>query len=370
MKLASASNGVRAFREEDIPQVADLHRRVFDIADQPSPELIDRYRQYFTDVFLQSPWREDTGGSLVHEDETGKVTGFLGSAWRRMSFKGDPINARISSQFIVDRTCPDLPGLKLLSTYLAGPQDLSIGDEANPASRGMWEAFGGGASLLYSMRWIYPLRPCEFARYVLTRKKIIPSLLSLFAAPFTRMLDSIVAPMVKKLSGLPDQQSLGEDLTFDALSAYLRQCSGKQSLKPEYDQPSLSWILQRAQQLQRNGDLQKVLVKTEGQDIAGWYLYYLNPHGISEVLHLHANPRSAGVVLDHLFRHAEQHGASVLSGRLEPAFMQAFSDRHCLFHCGPEWVLLHSRRPALLAAFERGDASFSRLEGEWCLHFR
>src|SRR5579871_2078688 len=234
MRFTSASNGVRAFREDDIPQVADLHRRVFDIADESSPELLDRYQRYFTDVFLENPWREDTGGSLVHQDETGKITGFLGTVSRRMSFKGDPIHARISSQFIVDRTCAGLPALKLLSTYLAGPQDLSIGDEANPASRGMWEAFGGGASLLYSMRWIYPLRPCEFARFVLTRKKVIPRLVSRLAAPVTRMLDSIVAPMMKKLSGLSSEQTPGEDLSLGALSAYLRQASGKQSLKPEY----------------------------------------------------------------------------------------------------------------------------------------
>jgi hypothetical protein len=55
---------------------------------------------------------------------------------------------------------------------------------------------------------------------------------------------------------------------------------------------------------------------------------------------------------------------------MEPGMMQAFSDRNCIFHCGPQWVLVHSRRLELLDAFNTGNAGFTRLDGEWCLHFR
>lgn len=113
-----------------------------------------------------------------------------------------------------------------------------------------------------------------------------------------------------------------------------------------------------------------MLVRTEKLEIAGWYLYHLNPSGVSEVVQLYAKPNFAHDVVDHLFHHSWRQGATGLSGRMEPGLMQAFSDRHCLFHSGPQWVLLHSRRPELLSAFQRGDAGFSRLDGEWCLHFR
>ena len=122
--------------------------------------------------------------------------------------------------------------------------------------------------------------------------------------------------------------------------------------------------------MESKGRLQKVLLKTDKQEIAGWYLYYLNPSGISEVIQLQAKNHFAQDVLTHLFHNARRQGATVLSGRMEPSLMQAFSDTHCLFHSGPQWVLVHSRRPELIHAFDRGNIGFSRLDGEWCLHFR
>jgi hypothetical protein len=32
-------------------------------------------------------------------------------------------------------------------------------------------------------------------------------------------------------------------------------------------------------------------------------------------------------------------------------------------------MVVHARDPAILAAFHRGDAMFTRLEGEWCARF-
>jgi hypothetical protein len=150
----------------------------------------------------------------------------------------------------------------------------------------------------------------------------------------------------------------------------LSEAGKKQSIRPDYDHRSLGWILERAGQMQRHGRLEKVLLKTEKQQIVGWYLYYANPGGVSEVVHLHAQPNFPHDVLDHLFRHAWGQGATALCGRMEPRMMQALADKHCVFHCGPQWVLLHSRRPELLHAFNGGNAGFSRIDGEWCLHFR
>ena len=62
MRVSSITGEVRAFAKEDIPQVADLHRRVFRVADHTSQELLDSYRTYFTQVFLEGPWRDFTLG--------------------------------------------------------------------------------------------------------------------------------------------------------------------------------------------------------------------------------------------------------------------------------------------------------------------
>jgi hypothetical protein len=378
MKVASVAGQVRAFTKDDIPQVADLHRRVTRSADQASPELLDSYRTYFAEIFLNDAWRDNDTESLVYEEAGGRITGFFGAVARRMSFKGRAIRVKIGSQAVVDPGSRGVAGLKLYSAFLDGPQDLFIGDEANSSIRPLWEGFGGSTSFLYSMCWLYPLRPGQFARAVLTGKKLLPPLsprhsrplLARISAPVAWALDAFFVPRMKKLSGSSKCRVFGEELTCATLLHCLAYYDGGQSLRPVYDEQSLNWILRRAEELRRNGRLQKILVKTEEQDIAGWYIYYAKPGAISQVVQLYAKPSFANAVLDHLFHHAESQGAAAVGGRMEPSLMQAFSERHCLFHCGPAWALVYSPRPDLLHALDQGDALFSRLEGEWCLHFR
>ena len=50
--------------------------------------------------------------------------------------------------------------------------------------------------------------------------------------------------------------------------------------------------------------------------------------------------------------------------------MDALSNKRCLFHCGPQWVLIHARDPELIRRFDRGETFYSRMDGEWCLRFR
>jgi hypothetical protein len=378
MKVASIVGRVRAFTREDIPQVADLHRRVTRSAAHASPELLDSYRAYFTQIFLDDAWRDNDTESLVYEEADGRITGFCGAVSRRMSFKGQAVRVKIGSQVVVDASSRGVAGLKLYGAFLDGPQDLFIGDEAEAAIRPLWEGFGGTTSLLYSMYWLFPLRPAQFARAVLTEKKVLPPLsprhsrplLARLSAPVARRLDALAVPGMKKLSGSTECRVFGEDLTGESLLACLAEYGGQRSLRPVYNQRSLNWILQRAEQLRRNGHLQRILVKTDDQEVAGWYLYYLKPEGICQVVQLYAQASFASAVLSHLFHHAASQGAAAVSGRMEPGLMQAFSDKHCLFHCGPAWTLVYSRRPELLHALDQGDAFFSRLEGEWCLHFR
>jgi hypothetical protein len=364
-----STNPVRPFANEDIPQIADLHRRVFGLADRTSPDLLELYRTYFTEVFLNNPCLEGPSQSFVYQERSGQITGFLAVIPRRMAFNGKAVQACITSQFIVDPTFRGFVGLKLLSAALAGPQDITIADESNAESRKVWEGLGGITSHLYSMRWTYPLRPCQFAIWLLKKKRFLTRLLGALQ-PAGRALDSLIAQILKFPFRPSAPKLLGLDVDSETLWACLSEAGRKQSIRPDYDHRSLKWLLQRAGQMRRQGRLHKVLVKTQSQDIAGWYLFYANPGEVSEVIQLYAKPRFAPDVLEHLFHHAWEQGSTALAGRMEPSMMQAFSDRHCIFHCGPQWVLVHSRKPELLHAFNGGNAGFSRFDGEWCLHFQ
>ena len=50
--------------------------------------------------------------------------------------------------------------------------------------------------------------------------------------------------------------------------------------------------------------------------------------------------------------------------------MPEFSEKQCFFTCRNGWTLARSRNPEILELLNRGDASFSRLDGEWALGLR
>ena len=112
---------IRAFTDEDIPQVARLHRRVFPRDDQGSAEL-DSYRDYFARVFFANPSRDAAIPSLVYQEADGRIVGFLGVAVRTMRMNGHRLRAAVSSQFIVDPGGrASLVAVRLAKTFLAGP---------------------------------------------------------------------------------------------------------------------------------------------------------------------------------------------------------------------------------------------------------
>jgi len=368
MHTSIPGGNIRKFTEEDIPQVADLHRRVFCVADQPSPELLQAYREYLSEVYLANPASGAGCESLVYDDG-GSIGGFLGVVPFAMCLDGRSLHARMSSQFIVDPGRRGLVGVSLLRCFLKGPQDLSLADEANSDARSICQSLGGRFSSLFSMRWIYPLRPFRLGARLLLRKQrrleaaVIPAI-----TPLTAPLDKLASRFFVNISRNPTR-FVEEDLTADGLAACLQDLP-KSVLRPAHDSRSIAWLFERAARLQTHGSIRKVLLRTETGAVAGWYVYYLNPGRLSEVIQLYTRPRFGDAVLDHLFENAWRGGAAGLHGRLEPCMMDALSKKRCLFHCGPQWVLIHARDPELIRRFDRGETFYSRMDGEWCLRFR
>src|SRR5881296_1240974 len=117
---------VRPFTEDDIPKVAELHRKVFRTAAESSPRLRAAYVVYFRKIFLDNPWYEEDLPSLVYQNTDGTIGGFLGVVPRTFSNGGKPIRVALSSQFIVDpRHRAGLVAVQLIKKFLSGPQDLS-----------------------------------------------------------------------------------------------------------------------------------------------------------------------------------------------------------------------------------------------------
>lgn len=354
--------GVRRFAEADIPQVADLHRRTFEIESPlPADRLAEAYRHYLRSVFCEYPGHEDSIHPLVFEND-GAIVGFLGVVARRFCFRGRPVRAAVCTQFVVDKASRGLPGLLLLKTLMKGEQDFSFADECNDASRALWMQLGATTVYHQSVHWYFPVRPVSFA----AQRIGLPR-------PIAAWGDALVSkvlrgPFATHPKVFRERAASPEDL------AHFHRTAGM-ALTPEPESASLQWMLSRAAQLETlHGKLEGAMLVSASGEPAGCFLYHgaasrPSDETLSKVVHFAAAPQHALAVLHHLFQHARERGVAALGGRVPPEHLAAFSRAQCSLYPPTKWFVAHSRDPEIAAAVCRGDFQFTPLHGEWCCHF-
>ncbi|HLB89721.1 MAG TPA: GNAT family N-acetyltransferase [Terriglobales bacterium] len=362
---------IRVLVEDDVLQVAALHAKVYPGSRSSSHAI----QSYFREILFRNPWYDIDLPSWVYEED-GKIVGVMGIIPRRMSLGGRPLRVAVCCQLFVD---PDrrnsLAALQLLQKYKGGSQDVALVDGANRAARRIWEGLGGETLPLYNLHWVRPLRPARtllslYSRYrsAQSEKGTSSSPLPYLAGLLCDLVDIAFAPLVPRPEQ-PSEELQAEQLDARTLLSCLSELPAHYLLRPDYDLKDVQWLLDQAAKKKRHGPLQKVLVRRTGKGIVGWYLYYLNSTGLSEVLQIGALEGSITEVLNHLFDHARRRGAVALHGRMEPRFMQALSDRYSIFHDRASSILFHARNPAAKAALLAGDGFLTRLEGEWWMRF-
>lgn len=358
-------SGSRPVTEADLPQLTALHRKAFG----PSPEPAARHLEgLFRDIFFHHPWRDENGDveALVHEDPDGRIVGCLGAMPRPMALDGRRVTAVVSHHFMVDPDRRAAPiALSLLRELFQGPQDLTLAD-GNESSRRLWTALGGVAPLAFAFHWFYPLRPAAHAVERAGRRGLPRPLAGLARVPA-----ALADLALHKVPGSPlRERSSGRlavaELDAPTLEACIRRLAAPRSLRPCYDERSLAWVLRTLTRWRGADALHKAALRDGGRTV-GWYVYHVRPDRVAQVVQLGTDQPAAPEVLDQLFRDARRHGATAVTGRLDPRMLPALSERHGLFHRGPgsTWLLVHSRHPDVLGACQRGDAFLSHLEGEW-----
>jgi hypothetical protein len=368
-------NSVRPFTKNDIPQVTKLFQKVFFNNGRPAPSS-SKLDAYFEEMFFHNPWikgeteraTEEDIQSLVYETASGAIVGFIGIIPRRMLLDGRPIRVATSMHFMVEPgSRSTLAGVQLLKTFFSGPQDLSLTDSAGAVGRKIWEGIGGATALAYSINWVRLLRPSRYVLRLLARKNKPLRLFTRLLMPLCPIVDAMASRALSHRFGKPAVSLQSADLDQETLLGGITQFPSGYALRPDYDTRSLLWLLARADQLAGPGELRKIALRDADGELVGWYLYELGADGLGEVLQVVGRKKSFGEVLDHLFYHAWRNGAVALSGRLDPKFVQEFSDKYCFFNCDGPWTLTHSRNPEVLRAIYQGDLFLTRLEGEWLM---
>lgn len=346
---------IRPLRAADAPQVAALWQYWFRGKTRtPAPGLADYVRR----LYLERPWFDPEIPSLVAEDDAGRLLGVLGSTVSRFRCGERLLRVACVMPPLVDEAiAPTTVASFLLRKYLGGPQDMTISDGGHPKFERIWEALGGEIAHLQSLRWIKVFAPLTLALALAGR----PGLARLKGA--TRPFDRLLA-RVRRLGLAPAPSALsGEPLTPERLVEHLPLIRQSYRLTPDYDTGYLRWLWAEMGAIRSQGTLQAVTVSENGQ-VLGWYVYYLQPRGISRVMQLAAVKPRVGEVLDHLLAHAYAGGSAALLGRLEPRLRRPLSERRCLYSDAGSLLMVHSREPALVHAVLSGQALLSRLEGE------
>jgi hypothetical protein len=259
--------------------------------------------------------------------------------------------------------------LQLAKACLSGPQDLTLADGANDLGRRAWSGIGGTVPLLYGLHWTRPLRPARYLLSLLEARAALAPALAVAAGPLGAAADTLASRIPSNRFFRERDGLVEEALDSDCVLEHLPEVLRGYALQPAYDARSLGWLLAQAARKRRHGTLRARLVRDAKRRFLGWYLYYLRAGAAGEVLQIAAQNRSFDAVLRCLLADAWRQGATAVRGRLEPRFIQELSARHCWLRVDGTWTVVHSRRPEILATFERGDAFLSRLDGEWILRF-
>jgi len=356
---------IRPLAEADIPHVADLYWTHMLRRKGSTPPAL---HSFLREIYFTSPFLDDANPSLVFEDEKGKVVGFAGAMVRKMSVCGQPIKAVFGGNLVVHPAFrAGLAAPHLLATMLAADHDLSIVDSANDVARKVMERAGFRAIPALNIHWARPLRPSRYAVYTLFRSAgSVFAGLRFIARPFCQLADSIAARLVSQFRQSKSPLH-GSELDVETLLQCLSQFRNGYSLWPEYDANSLQWLLDFMKRRPTRGTLRKVLVRDTSRTIVGWYIYYVKPGAVGEVVQIGGDPKSTKEVLRHLFNDAMENGVIGLHGVVDSRRMADFSDQACFFTCRGGWTLTSSRKPEVHRLLERGEGFLSRLDGEWAV---
>ena len=357
----SVAGPIRPFTAEDIPAVVALRRQLFRHTTRPGTHEL---ATFLARVFLANPWRDLDLPSLVHLDEAGEVCGFVGIVPRRLRFEGQAIRVAVATQLMMRPGAPLGSGLRLVRTVFEGPQDLTLSDAANEAARRLWQRVGGTTALPYSLYWTLPLRP---ARHALARFATSPArrALAFLLRPACALIDHRSAWRAGRAA--PDLA----DGPFDPLSELttMNELAAAWQLHPEYESEGLAWELEEVARKTHLGTLTGRVVRDPRGHPIGWFLYFVNPGGVGEVVQLAARPADQGRIVAPLVAHARARGVVALAGRMEPQAASALASFGARLSWEGPWCLTHARDPRLLAAVLRGAGFISRMEGEWWLNF-
>lgn len=354
---------IRPARIEDALQIGKLHARIWGSHGRTPDREADLFAVHFRHVYFENPWYDEACGPLVHEDRDGRITGVLGIVRRPLKLGDRRLWMAISSELAFDpESRSQLAAVQMVKRFLNGPQEVSLADSANRKAQKLWQGLGGTTSQVHSYYWWRPLRPLGFLCSLLKRRRSLTPI-ACCAAPFAWIGDSVLA----RVPGNPLRTRQAEGRLLPLTPEVMQSPSGSfvasGTLCSDPTPVSIQWVWQRLDEMFDRSRLHRQVVQSTSGEVLGWFIYVMQGK-TADVWQVVARRDSAANVLSHLWSHASEQGAAVVTGRVDPQLTSALADAHCLFTARGPLVLTHARDPLLLAQINSGSACLSHLDGE------
>ena len=354
-----SQQSIRALRLDDLSGVANLFQRTFRSGETASTAL----KATLSETFIDHPQADGELSSLVLENETGGVEGFIGVIPVRMVIDGRPVRAAFAGSMMVERPKENpLAGVRLLRAFLSGPQDLSISETANATAFGMWRGLGHSLVPAYSLNWLRLLHPGAATAAIVASTHPVGALLN----PLGRLADAAarlarIEPF--QLQAVKSRAPEFRDVDASELAEALTTLAEGYSLRPDWDEATLGWLLGQASQKPLYGNMVRRVACDGSGTPLGAYVYYGRPGGIAWTLQLLARPERVDATLDDMLRHAHETGCAAIRGSGQPWLTPPLLARKALFF-GRSFTVAHTRDAQIRRALDSGEALASGLAGE------
>jgi hypothetical protein len=357
---------IRPLTAQDIPAIAGLFQRIFRNSHKaPPPALAEYLRRHY----LDAPGCDPEITPLVHVNDAGRISGFVGVNALPIHYNGRQLRAAVCGSLMVeDRESDPMAGARLLKAFLAGPQDLSFSETASEISMQMWTRLRGIVLPQYSLDWVRVIRPAAFALDLVARRFGPARTLGSLARAFDGRYRGRMSRGDLRWSGVPVEAGtpgtlqiadIGREIFAELFPLLTRQFA----VQPAWAEGQLDHILKEATEKPAYGEPVFAAVKARTGAPVGAFFYHVRPGGIAQVLQILALPGQAGSVIDCLIDHAAARGAAAVRGRTQPALLEAMMGRRIGFVHAASTVV-HARDEELLDAFRHSQGFLNGLVGE------
>lgn len=337
---------------------------------------VEGTQAFLADITLDHPWADPDIPSLVGVDEQGRVAGMIAVHVRRLRVGDRTIRAACCSHLAIR---PDDPpsalGARILTRFMAGPQELAFSDTAIEVVARIWQTAGGRVDHGRSTTWVRPLRPLAFGGRSLAGA-VLGRRVASGLTPIGRLPMALAAAKAvrRRAAGRPAEPPSIAAAPHDApaletrplrpedVVAHAQSISGWMDVRAAWDEPFARWTFEAVQRrFGRDRVVARMLLRN-GVPV-GWYVYARVSASQGRVLHVAARRREVDATVGALFAGARADGVVLLRGRVEPYLAEALRSRGCALGFGDRFVM-HGDDD-VLGRMAGSGALVNKLEGEW-----